>query len=137
MAAHHLGRRGGREWERERNKARGRLLHLAGFRRVMDSVYRVGCGLYTLSDADTMLCRCEEVTVGEALSAIRDGATHVNEVKAWTRCGMGRCQGRMCGPALGHLIAQVTGRAVPDAGVFTPRPPTKPVSLGVLAGAPG
>ena len=71
--------------------------------------------------------------MGEALLAVREGATHVNEVKAWTRAGMGRCQGRMCGPALAHLVARETGRPVTESGVFTPRPPAKPVPLGALA----
>ena len=71
--------------------------------------------------------------MGEALAAIREGAAHVNEVKAWTRVGMGRCQGRMCGPALAQLVARQTGRSVPEAGVFTPRPPAKPVPLAALA----
>jgi hypothetical protein len=39
----------------------------------------------------------------------------------------------MCGPALSHLIAGATGRPVTDAGVFTPRPPAKPVPLAALA----
>jgi len=128
-----FGRLAGREYSREASRARGRLLHLAGFRRVMDELYRFGPGLYSLADRDTTLCRCEEVTAAEALEAVREGATHVNEVKAWTRVGMGRCQGRMCGPALAHLIARATGRPVTDAGVFTPRPPAKPVPLAALA----
>jgi NADPH-dependent 2,4-dienoyl-CoA reductase/sulfur reductase-like enzyme len=132
-AAGRLGRLGGREYARAASRARGRLLHLAGFRRIMDELYRFGPGLYTLADGETTLCRCEEIKAAEALEAVRDGATHVNEVKAWTRVGMGRCQGRMCGPALSHLIAGATGRPVTDAGVFTPRPPAKPVPLAALA----
>ena len=131
--ANRLGRLLGRDHSREASRARGRLLHLAGFRRVMDELYRFGPGLYTLADEQTTLCRCEEVTVAEALEAVREGAAHVNEVKAWTRVGMGRCQGRMCGPALAHLIAGATGKPVTDAGVFTPRPPAKPVPLAALA----
>ena len=96
-------------------------------------IYRVGPGLYRLASDHTTLCRCEEVTVGEARAAIAEGATHVNEVKAWTRAGMGRCQGRFCGPALAQLIAQATQRTVSEAGVFTARPPTRPVPLGALA----
>jgi NAD(P)H-nitrite reductase large subunit len=99
----------------------------------MDEIYRFGPGIYTLADEATTLCRCEEISVGAATTAIRDGASHVNEVKAWTRAGMGRCQGRMCGPGLAHLVAAATGRAVEAAGVFTSRPPVKPVSLEVLA----
>jgi NADPH-dependent 2,4-dienoyl-CoA reductase/sulfur reductase-like enzyme len=131
--ANRLERLLGRDYSREASRARGRLLHLAGFRRVMDELYRFGPGLYTLAEEQTTLCRCEEVTVAEALEAVRDGATHVNEVKAWTRVGMGRCQGRMCGPALAHLIARATGKPVTEAGIFTPRPPAKPVPLAALA----
>ena len=131
--ARRLGRLTGRAYEREANRARGRLLHLAGFRRVMDELYRFGSGIYMLADDATTLCRCEEITVGMATAAIRDGASHVNEVKAWTRAGMGRCQGRMCGPALAHLVAGATDSSVEDAGVFSPRPPLKPVPLEVLA----
>jgi NAD(P)H-nitrite reductase large subunit len=98
----------------------------------MDEIYRFGAGIHELADKDVVLCRCEEVTVGEALGAIRDGAAHVNEVKAWTRTGMGRCQGRMCGPALAHLVARDTGRPVAAAGAFTPRPPAKPVPVEAL-----
>jgi NADPH-dependent 2,4-dienoyl-CoA reductase/sulfur reductase-like enzyme len=134
--ARRLGRIGGRQASDEVARARGRLLHLAGFRRVMDDLYRFGPGIYALADDTTPLCRCEEVTVGEAREAVRDGATHVNEVKAWTRVGMGRCQGRMCGPALAHLIATTTGKTVAEAGAFTPRPPAKPVSLATLASEP-
>jgi NADPH-dependent 2,4-dienoyl-CoA reductase/sulfur reductase-like enzyme len=131
--AHRLGRIGGAEYPTLRARARGRLRHLAGFRAVMDHIYRVGPGLYRLAADRTTLCRCEEVTVGEARAAIAEGATQVNEIKAWTRAGMGRCQGRFCGPALAHLIAQATQRTVPEAGTFTARPPTRPVPLGALA----
>ena len=131
--ANRLGRLVGRDYSREASRARGRLLHLGGFRRVMDELYRFGPGIYTLAEDHTTLCRCEEVPMSEALEAVHDGAAHVNEVKAWTRVGMGRCQGRMCGPALAHLIARATGRPVTEAGVFTPRPPAKPVTLAALA----
>jgi NADPH-dependent 2,4-dienoyl-CoA reductase/sulfur reductase-like enzyme len=133
VVAGRLGALSGREYSRETSRARGRLLHLTGFRRVMDELYRFRPGWYDLADGTTTLCRCEEVPVADALAAVHDGARHVNEVKAWTRIGMGRCQGRMCGPALAHLVARETGRGVPDAGVFTPRPPVKPVSFGALA----
>lgn len=131
--AQRLGRLVGRDHAAEANRVRGRLLHLQGFRRVMDEIFRFGPGIYSVADAQTTLCRCEEVTVGEALAAMHEGATHVNEVKAWTRVGMGRCQGRMCGPALAHLVAREAGQSVTESGVFTPRPPAKPVPLGALA----
>ena len=130
--AHRLGKLPEREYRMKAARARGRLRHLAGFRGVMDRLYRVGGGLYTLADDETVLCRCEEVTVREVRAAIGDGALQMNEVKAWTRTGMGRCQGRMCGPALARLISAATGRPLVESGSFTVRPPTKPVTLAAL-----
>jgi NADPH-dependent 2,4-dienoyl-CoA reductase/sulfur reductase-like enzyme len=128
-----LGRLAGSEYSREASRARGRLRHLEALRRLIDAIYGFGPGLYALADGETTLCRCEEVSVRDAVAAVRDGAVHVDEVRAWRRVGMGRCQGRMCGTALAHLIARNTGSSVANAGVFTPRPPIKPVSLGALA----
>ena len=131
--AHRLGRLEGRDHLREASRARGRLLHLSGVRRVMGDMYGFGAGLYALADDRTVLCRCEEVTVGETLHAVREGAAHVDEVKAWTRVGMGRCQGRMCGPALAHLIAGATRKSVTEVGALMPRAPVRPVLMGALA----
>ena len=55
------------------------------------------------------MCRCEDVTRGEIDAAIDDGAREVNQVKAWTRCGMGPCQGRSCGDVVGELVARRVG----------------------------
>ncbi|MGL5513303.1 MAG: (2Fe-2S)-binding protein, partial [Sporomusa sp.] len=43
-----------------------------------------------------LVCRCEEVTVGEIKAAIRQGARDVTGIKRRTRSGMGLCQGRTC-----------------------------------------
>jgi len=131
--AHRLGRLEERDHSREASRARGRLLHLSGVRRVLGDMYGFGAGLYALADERTVLCRCEEVTLGETLHAVREGAAHVDEVKAWTRVGMGRCQGRMCGPALAHLIAGATRKAVTEVGALMPRAPVRPVPMGALA----
>ncbi|WP_035642577.1 NAD(P)/FAD-dependent oxidoreductase, partial [Bradyrhizobium sp. ORS 375] len=63
---------------------------------------------------ETLLCRCEEISAGEARRAIGDFAiTEINRLKAVTRVGMGRCQGRMCGAAAAELLA---ARARRDIG---------------------
>lgn len=82
---------------------------------------------------DTVLCRCENITVGDVRKIVSQGVTELNEVKAITRCGMGPCQGRMCGPVLGEIVAAELGGFVPDAGLLTIRPPLKPIPLGELA----
>lgn len=78
---------------------------------------------------DALVCRCEVVSVGAIREAIRLGATGPNRVKTFTRCGMGPCQGRMCGNALTRLVAQETGNTPEDAGALRVRPPLKPVLL--------
>jgi len=82
---------------------------------------------------DTVVCRCEEITAGEIRAAIAGGAAGPNRVKTATRCGMGACQGRMCGPVLTQLVARATGRAESLVGALRIRPPLKPVPMAALA----
>jgi hypothetical protein len=58
----------------------------------------------------------------------------MNQLKAYTRCGMGPCQGRMCGPVGIEVLAEAM--AVPVAAVepLRTRFPTKPVTVGELTG---
>jgi NADPH-dependent 2,4-dienoyl-CoA reductase/sulfur reductase-like enzyme len=89
-----------------------------------------------LPDA-VMLCRCENVTVGEVRTAMSQelGPIEVNRVKAMTRCGMGRCQGRVCGPALQEIVAAKAGGDGAAAGRLRGQAPVKPITLAA-AGDP-
>lgn len=64
-----------------------------------------------------IVCRCETVTEGEILNAIRNNppARDLDGVKRRTRGGMGRCQGGFCGPYVMDLLAKEMG--VPMASV--------------------
>ncbi len=53
-----------------------------------------------------VVCRCETVTEGEIVEAIRRGANTVDGVKFRTRAGMGRCQAGFCGPRVVEIIAR-------------------------------
>jgi len=55
-----------------------------------------------------IVCRCEEVTEGEILAAIRRNPKplDLDGVKRRTRSGMGRCHGGFCGPNVQGLIAK-------------------------------
>lgn len=53
-----------------------------------------------------VICRCETVTEGEIVEAIRRGARTVDGVKFRTRAGMGRCQGGFCGPRVIAILAR-------------------------------
>ena len=58
-----------------------------------------------------VVCRCEEITEGEILDAIRRNppARDVDAVKRRTRAGMGRCQGGFCMPTVAELLAEELG----------------------------
>ncbi|WP_431854888.1 FAD-dependent oxidoreductase [Azospirillum sp.] len=82
---------------------------------------------------DTLVCRCEEVTAGTLRAAATDGsAREINRLKALTRVGMGRCQGRMCGAAAAELLAHALGTGPEAVGRLRSQPPVKP--LPVAAG---
>lgn len=88
--------------------------------------------------ADTLVCRCEDVTRRDVEDAIAEGAAEVNQLKHFTRCGMGPCQGRVCGDTAAELLAARIA-ADPDegrraAGQWTGRAPLRPAPLDALAG---
>jgi NADPH-dependent 2,4-dienoyl-CoA reductase/sulfur reductase-like enzyme len=83
-------------------------------------------------DDTTLVCRCEEVTAGAVRQAVRTGCQGMNQLKAYTRCGMGPCQGRMCGPVGIEVLAQARGVPVAAIEPLRTRFPTKPVSVGAL-----
>ena len=86
--------------------------------------------------ADTLLCRCEEVPVGAAELAAKDlGAASARDQKLLTRCGMGWCQGRICGSAVAGLAARLAGRDMiaDDLRAMTKRTFAIPVPLSELA----
>jgi len=72
---------------------------------------------------DTLVCRCEDVP----FSALAD-CSGWTDAKLHRRCGMGACQGRVCGDAAQFLFGWT-----PPA----PRPPLSPVRIATLAGLPG
>lgn len=79
---------------------------------------------------DTLLCRCEEISAGEARRAINDfSLTEINRLKAVTRIGMGRCQGRMCGAVAAELLAAQTRRDISAVGRLRAQAPIKPIPL--------
>jgi NADPH-dependent 2,4-dienoyl-CoA reductase/sulfur reductase-like enzyme len=107
--------------------------HLA-VRPLLDVLFRPSPEILNPPDAATIVCRCEEVTAGAIRDAVSLGATGPNQAKAYLRCGMGPCQGRLCGLTVSEIIAAATGKTVAETGYYHIRPPIKPVTLGELAG---
>jgi D-hydroxyproline dehydrogenase subunit alpha len=106
----------------EARKLFGRRHKLRKFSRSLDRAFSLRPELRALPSPDTMVCRCEDVTY----SRLQPNSSW-RAAKLHTRCGMGPCQGRVCGP-----IAEFLFQWSPDSV----RPPIFPVSIGNLAATP-
>jgi NADPH-dependent 2,4-dienoyl-CoA reductase/sulfur reductase-like enzyme len=79
---------------------------------------------------DMTVCRCEEIDAGTLRRCIRGGGvSEINRLKALTRVGMGRCQGRMCGEAAVSLLTDETGRPMESVGRLRSQAPIKPIPI--------
>lgn len=78
------------------------------------------------------VCRCEEVTIEELEAAIADGAVTMNEVKRWTRAGMGLCQGKSCSKLVMKILARRTGKDPSEIKPATHRNPVRPMPIGSM-----
>jgi D-hydroxyproline dehydrogenase subunit alpha len=96
-----------------------RLVRHQRFAAALDRAFALRPELAQLAAPETIVCRCEDATIG----AIRRCSSW-REAKLHTRCGMGACQGRVCGPAIEHL----TGWQ-PDSV----RPPLFPARIRTLS----
>lgn len=83
---------------------------------------------------DTIVCRCEGVTLGEIRALIAQGYNSIDEIKRLSRAGMGPCQGRTCRPLIMQEIARATGTKYSDMAQPQFRPPIKPLPLAFFAG---
>jgi len=128
-----LDRVGRSETDRSLRPALRKLKRFNRFGQIMDAISRPRPGIFNILTDDTVVCRCEEVTMQDVISAVADGARDVNDIKRRTRLGMGHCQGRFCGQVINELIWRLTD-VREQRGIFTPRIPAKPVPFACLAG---
>lgn len=84
---------------------------------------------------DLTVCRCEEVSLGDIRKSLGVKPGHAGSIKRATRAGMGRCQGRYCGPVTARIVAATDGRPVEDRSFYAPRVPIKPVSIAAILAA--
>ena len=127
----------------DQQHAAGRALYqaeAAGLRRTLARMDRFRHGLVqafpwpqaqaaALPD-DTIVCRCEAVTAGELRRCVVEmDSREVNRAKAFSRVGMGRCQGRFCGHASAEIVAHACGIPVEQVGRLRTQAPVKPLSM--------
>ncbi len=111
---------------RERDAARR---NLARHRRFQDGLWRLFAAPRPRIAPESIVCRCESVTLSTIEAAMADGRPSIGEVKRLTRAGMGSCQGRYCAPLLAELLA----RPIDEMALFAPRAPVKPVTIAELS----
>lgn len=75
------------------------------------------------------MCRCEQVSAATVTAIANAGCAGVNQLKGFTRAGMGPCQGRQCGLNMGYSVANAQNRPMSKVQ------PLSPISLGQLAKA--
>ena len=126
-----------------KEQARDRSLGLSNkrakyqkFATALSEVYRIRPGWRSWLKPDTTICRCEEVNFDKVVSAVHDlGAEDVRSAKNFTRCGMGLCQGRICGLSVAEIVSAEVGRAPTNDELrgINNRPIISPIKLGELA----
>jgi len=82
-----------------------------------------------MSEDEIIICRCEEITLGEIKKAIREGAHDTDSVKRMTRAGMGLCQNKACYNLIAGIISKETGKKLSGITPFTSRPPVRPIKI--------
>jgi hypothetical protein len=104
-------------------------------RRFLDRLYRPAKAL-RIPSGDTIVCRCEEVTAQQIVDTVKLGCQGPNQMKSFLRCGMGPCQGRLCGLTVTELMAEARGVGAQEIGYYRLRPPVKPITVDELASLP-
>jgi bacterioferritin-associated ferredoxin len=85
----------------------------------------------TLPD-ETIVCRCEAISAGELRRVVNDmGAKEANRAKAFSRVGMGRCQGRFCAHAGAEVIAAEARVPLEAVGRLRGQAPVKPLPMAL------
>lgn len=104
---------------------------LARFRKGLMRAFPWPERLCTELPSATVLCRCENVTI-ETLRAAQsqeNAAFDINRAKAFSRVGMGRCQGRFCGAAAAEILAADKEGSVDQIGRIRAQAPIRPLPL--------
>ncbi len=106
-------------------------VHIRSF---LEALYRPPVAHRIPQQDSVIVCRCEEVSAADIRKYVELGCQGPNQTKAFGRCGMGHCQGRLCGLTVTEIIAQARGLPPEEIGYYRIRPPIKPVTLAELAG---
>ena len=112
---------------------RSRLDRALGLQAAFAKAFPPPVGLAAGLADDQIACRCESITAGEIRDAVRRdvGAREINRAKAFSRVGMGRCQGRFCELGGAEIVAAELGVPLSEVGRLRAAAPVKPIPLGL------
>ena len=118
--------------------ARARLLErklraLQTFRSGLERAFPFPTDWAAQAPDELVVCRCENISAGELRRTVHaSGADEMNRLKALSRLGMGRCQGRSCAVAAAEILAHATGKPVAQVGRLRGQAPIKPIPIHLL-----
>lgn len=104
-------------------------------RSFLDQLYKPAKS-FRVPTGNTIVCRCEEVTAEQIVATVALGCPGPNQMKSFLRCGMGPCQGRLCGLTVTEVIAEARAVSPGEVGYYRIRPPVKPITVAELAALP-
>jgi NADPH-dependent 2,4-dienoyl-CoA reductase/sulfur reductase-like enzyme len=127
---------GGKASDQEMRQHRARRRTFRQFGARIESAHAIGVNWSKWLTAETIICRCEEVSLGRLFSvADASQSTGLRSLKLLTRAGLGICQGRVCGRTVEELLgARTPGGRLIDGVSTDRRPIATPIRLGELAG---
>lgn len=100
-------------------------------RRMIDTMFAPPLHWLDTADDALLLCRCEEIRVRDIRNMLKNDAHgSLNRIKALSRVGMGRCQGRMCGAGAAQLLAHEQHIPLSAVERLRNQPPIKPIPIG-------
>ena len=111
---------------------RTRLFFTNSVRLFLDTIFAVPQEILLPSD-ETIVCRCEEKTVGEVKLGLNEGICGVRQLKTSIRSGMGLCQGRMCDATIRSIMLHNTSQDNKTILAPKARSPLKPITLGEMS----
>lgn len=117
-------------FEAEQAGLRATLRTMDQFRQGLAQAFPWPHGQAAALPDEAVVCRCESVSAGELRRCVRElGSQEVNRAKAFSRVGMGRCQGRFCGHAAAEVIAAEACIPVEKVGRLRGQAPVKPLLM--------
>ena len=128
-----LGKATAATYSRQMQRLTRQRAHHLRFGTYFNTLYGIPRAAYAAIPDETVICRCEDVTMGDIRQAVAAGYDRPEFLKVAQRVAMGDCQGRTCAPIVYDVLSELTGRPVHSFKPFSIRPPVKPATTGSLA----